>query len=181
MITPLHTCFLNYKHGLMPIRGTRVIKWAPLRTFVMSCLPRLLFNATTSFLLFILLSVRWRAALVKGDCLNPNRFCGPGFSQAGLKFRDERDRVESVADQSRTGNTAGIEYLKAVQIEPFYTVCVCVRQTYSTGCICVYGPRMTMLKAILQNSFDRDGDRQITAISGFPNQSRDDSRQSLIL
>ena len=44
-------------------------------------------------------------------------FCGPGFSYAGLKFRDERDRVESVADQSHTENTAGTEYLKALQIE----------------------------------------------------------------
>ena len=50
------------------------------------------------------------------DCLNQNRFCGPGFSHAGLKFRDERDRVESVADQSHTENTAGTEYLKALQI-----------------------------------------------------------------
>lgn len=29
-----------------------------------------------------------------------------------LKFRDERDRVESVADQSPAENTAGTEYLK---------------------------------------------------------------------
>ena len=46
-----------------------------------------------------------------------------------LKFRDERDRGESVADQSRTGNTAGTEYLTALQIE-LLPVCVCV-------CVCV--------------------------------------------
>lgn len=58
------------------------------------------------------------------DCLNQNRFCGPGFSNAGLKFRDERDRGESVADQSHTENTAGTEYLKPLQIEFLY-VCMC--------------------------------------------------------
>lgn len=43
-----------------------------------------------------------------------------------LKFRDERDRGESVADQSRTGNTAGTEYLTALQIELLPgRVCVC--------------------------------------------------------
>ncbi len=77
---------------------------------------------------------------MNGDCLNQNRFCGPGFSYAGLKFRDERDRVESVADQSHTANTAGTEYLKA----PSSCVCACVWGTYSTVCavciICVHGP-----------------------------------------
>lgn len=60
---------------------------------------------------------------MKQDHLNQNRFCGPGCSYAGLKFRDERDRVESVTDQSRTENTAGTEYLTALQIE---FLCACV-------------------------------------------------------
>lgn len=61
------------------------------------------------------------------DCVNQNRFFSSSSSsllffffkpvqvfpaRTGLKFRDERDRVESVADQSRAENTAGAEYLK---------------------------------------------------------------------
>lgn len=38
-----------------------------------------------------------------------------------MKFRDERDRVESVPDQSHTANTAGTEYLKALS---YCDVCV---------------------------------------------------------
>lgn len=64
------------------------------------------------------------------------------FIRRGLKFRDERDRVESVADQSHTENTAGTEYLKALQIESLHVcvcVCACAGNIQYIVCVCVYG------------------------------------------
>lgn len=71
---------------------------------------------------------------MKGDCLNQNSFCGAGFSLAGLKLGDERDRVESVADQSQTENMAGAEYLKALQTE-WLRVHVCGDHTARHVCV----------------------------------------------
>lgn len=81
--------------------------------------------------------------MVKQDHLNQNRFCGPGCSYAGLKFRDERDRVESVTDQSHTENTAGTEYLTALQIEFLCArvcvhACMCVCREHTVQSVCVF-------------------------------------------
>ena len=92
-----------------------------------------------------------------------------------LKFRDERDRGESVADQSRTGNTAGTEYLTALQIELLPAcVCVCVCDAHTAGCIrvrmsepCEADFCMKTLKVAVQSRCDRRGDGHIRATRMF--------------